>query len=76
MKRITQAEALKNGLTRFYTGKQCVHGHDSERYTISGECVQCNNIRARKAAKTRSERLKAARKSRGYQANGTILQTV
>ena len=54
MKRITQREALDLGLTRFYTGKQCIHGHDSERYTLSGECVQCNNERARRQAKLRS----------------------
>ncbi|EMR19928.1 conserved hypothetical protein [Klebsiella pneumoniae] len=64
MKRITQREAIEQGLTRFYTGKACKHGHDSERYTISGECVTCNNERARRQAQMRSERLKAARKAR------------
>ncbi|MCO7360241.1 hypothetical protein [Enterobacter mori] len=37
MKRLTQREALEMGLARFYTGKKCIHGHDSERYTLSGE---------------------------------------
>lgn len=64
MKRITQREAIEQGLTRFYTGKACKHGHDSERYTISGECVTCNNERSRRQAQMRSERLKAARKAR------------
>ncbi|HHS9967645.1 TPA: hypothetical protein ACTW6G_002923 [Raoultella ornithinolytica] len=64
MKRITQREALELGITRFYTGKKCIHGHNSERYTISGECVQCNHERARQQAKMRSEKLKAARKAR------------
>ncbi|WP_414446149.1 hypothetical protein [Citrobacter europaeus] len=58
MKRITQREALDLGLTRFYTGKQCIHGHDSERYTLSGECVQCNNERARRQQQLRSEKMK------------------
>lgn len=64
MKRITQREALDLGLTRFYTGMKCIHGHDSERYTLSGECVQCNNERARRQAKLRSEKMKAARMAR------------
>lgn len=64
MKRITQREALDFGLTRFYTGKKCIHGHDSERYTLSGECVQCNHDRARRQQQLRSEKLKAARKAR------------
>ncbi|EIZ8816807.1 hypothetical protein ACVZJR_003940 [Cronobacter sakazakii] len=64
MKRITQAEALDKGLTRYYTGRPCTHGHDSQRYTISGECVQCNTERAKRAAQARSEKLKAARKAR------------
>nr|WP_249418344.1 hypothetical protein [Citrobacter freundii] len=64
MKRITQREAVDLGLTRFYTGKKCIHGHDSKRYTLSGECVQCNNERARRQAKLRSEKMKAARMAR------------
>ncbi|HFV6983653.1 hypothetical protein LOK69_00535 [Escherichia coli] len=63
MQRITQREALELGRARFYTGKQCMHGHDSERYTLSGECVQCNNDRARRQQKLRSEKMKAARKA-------------
>lgn len=64
MKRITQREALDFGLTRFYTGKKCIHGHDSERYTLSSQCVQCNHERARRQAQLRSEKLKATRKAR------------
>lgn len=65
MKRMTQREALELGLTRFYTGKTCIHGHDSERYTISGECVKCNNDRARRQQQLRSERLKVTKMARG-----------
>lgn len=64
MKRITQREALDLGSARFYTGKKCIHGHDSERYTLSGECVKCNNERARRQQQLRSDKLKAARKAR------------
>ena len=64
VKRINEQEAIEQGLTRFYTGKTCKHGHHSERYSISGERVTCNNERARRQAQMRSERLKAARKAR------------
>lgn len=41
MKIITRIEAAKAGLKRYYTGKLCRHGHDSERYVINCGCVQC-----------------------------------
>jgi hypothetical protein len=33
--------AAKAGLKRYYTGKKCKHGHDSERYVYNGHCVEC-----------------------------------
>lgn len=41
MKIITRIEAAKAGLKRYYTGKLCRHGHDSERYVYNGHCVEC-----------------------------------
>lgn len=38
---ITRMDAAKSGLKRYYTGKLCKHGHDSERYVYNGHCVQC-----------------------------------
>ena len=38
---ITRKEALELGLSKYYTGKPCKHGHLSERYTKSGACVEC-----------------------------------
>lgn len=32
MKIITRTEAATSGLKRYYTGKSCKHGHDSERW--------------------------------------------
>lgn len=32
MEIITRLDAAKAGLKRYYTGKKCKHGHDSERY--------------------------------------------
>lgn len=42
MKIVTRLEAAKAGLNRFYTGKKCKHGHDSERWVHNGACVKCN----------------------------------
>ncbi|MDX6911771.1 hypothetical protein SJZ84_13140 [Hafnia paralvei] len=42
MEKITRVEAAKRGMNKFYTGKRCRHGHDAERYTINGACVECN----------------------------------
>lgn len=39
---ITRAEALETGSPRYFTGKFCVRGHISERYTSSRDCVVCS----------------------------------
>lgn len=38
MEIITRIDAAKRGLKRYYTGKPCKHGHDSERW-VSKECI-------------------------------------
>jgi hypothetical protein len=43
---ITRADALAAGLTRFFTGKPCKHGHLSERTSANGGCIACNAITA------------------------------
>ena len=42
---ITRKQAREQGLTRFYTGKPCKRGHDSERQTSSGICCKCHCLR-------------------------------
>jgi hypothetical protein len=42
---ITRAEAQAQGLQRYYQGKPCKYGHDSERYTSTGICVACTRGR-------------------------------
>ncbi|MBC5790661.1 hypothetical protein [Providencia sp. JUb39] len=41
MKVISRKEAAVKGLSRFYTGKPCVHGHVAERFVSNGVCVEC-----------------------------------
>lgn len=34
-------EAATRGLFKYYTGKLCGRGHDSLRYTKTGQCIAC-----------------------------------
>lgn len=38
---ISRKAAHVAGLKRFFTGEPCVHGHVSERYVSSGNCIEC-----------------------------------
>lgn len=38
---ISRADAKAKGLSRYFTGKTCKHGHVAERITANGNCVQC-----------------------------------
>lgn len=38
---ISKQDALRLGRKRFYTGRPCKYGHDSERYTTTGNCIAC-----------------------------------
>ena len=52
MEIITRQEAMQQGLTRYYTGKPCSHGHDAERYTNMTRCVECHKVRDKLARST------------------------
>lgn len=39
----TRDEATALGLKRYYTGRRCSKGHDAERFTSNGGCVECVN---------------------------------
>lgn len=41
----TAAEAKKMGVTQYFTGKPCKHGHISGRQTKGGNCIECCLIR-------------------------------
>lgn len=42
---ITRKEAAQQGLSRYYTGKPCKHGHITERRTTTGYCEDCNKAK-------------------------------
>lgn len=43
MEIISRADAKAQGLTRYFTGKPCKHGHVSERI-IAGQCCECRKV--------------------------------
>lgn len=45
---ITRQDAILQGLTRYFTGKPCKHGHVAERYTGNKTCCVCGNAGANK----------------------------
>lgn len=49
MKLVSRAEARRQGLKRYFTGKSCKQGHLCERYTCDAQCYQCayDKVRAR-----------------------------
>lgn len=59
---ISRAEAKARGLTRYFTGKPCKHGHIAER-RVEGGCIEC--IRERERLPDAMER-RRIRKRRSY----------
>lgn len=43
---IERAQAVNEGLPRYFTGQPCKHGHVAERYTASKTCCMCANAKA------------------------------
>lgn len=48
MEIISREEAIKKGLTRYFTGVPCINGHVSERSTADRNCRACVNEKRRK----------------------------
>lgn len=46
---VTRKQAKLSGERRYFTGKTCIHGHISERYTATKVCVACGYMHARRA---------------------------
>lgn len=47
MQIISRKEAFDLGRKRFFTGRECAHGHLSERFVSTGGCVRCNAERSK-----------------------------
>lgn len=56
-------EAVMAGVKTYNTGKPCKHGHTSDRYTSTAQCIECIKISGKKQRAKHPERgLKAWRK--------------
>ncbi len=51
---ITRKEAMEQGLTHYYTGKPCKHGHVVER-TLTHGCIECSKINKKKYRERKPE---------------------
>lgn len=70
MEIITRKEAKELNLKRYYTGKICKHGHDSERLTNNGTCYTCSKIRdAKYRANPKNKSKRSVRMKRHYEEN-------
>lgn len=39
-----RATAKEQGLSTYFTGKPCKHGHIANRRTVNGQCCECNRL--------------------------------
>lgn len=53
---ITRQEAKAQELTRYFTGKPCVHGHVAERKTANKTCVVCGDLAIAKSKAKKPEK--------------------
>jgi hypothetical protein len=60
----TREEALTLGLARYKSDKPCQHGHSSDRYTLTRNCVECVMRRAKAAHARDRERFEDAKRAR------------
>jgi predicted RNA-binding protein YlxR (DUF448 family) len=56
---ISRKEAKAIGLTRYFTGKPCKHGHVSERHVSHGGCYVCTNERTSNWKKNNKHKVNA-----------------
>jgi len=62
---ISRAEAKAQGLTHYFTGKPCKHGHIAERFVTGRHCVECDRVQRRFANMTpeQAERVRAKQRA-------------
>jgi hypothetical protein len=62
---ITRQQARDRDLGKYMTGRPCKRGHVAERRTDTGNCVECQRLRARSPERKEYMRLYAQSKRRG-----------
>ena len=71
MQIITRQEAKEKGLSRYFTGKACIHGHVAERNTKTKICVDCGyeHSTKRRMAYTDEDKKKLSEYHKAYREN-------
>lgn len=58
----SRKEALVRGLSHYYTGKPCKHGHYSKRNSLKGDCCKCKTESQKEYSKVYYEKNKECKK--------------
>ena len=58
VKTISRKDAILQGLSKYFTGKPCKHGHIAERLVVNGTCYDCTKLRVAKWQQKNPERVK------------------
>lgn len=68
---ISRTEAARMGFKRYFSGEPCTHGHIAEYFVSSGNCVECQKLRA-KQWKQDNEELNNTYKKQWYEKHSGI----
>lgn len=60
---ITRQDAKAQGLTRYFTGRPCAHGHVAERLVSNGACIECHRARKQDWYENNKDTSNAAKKA-------------
>jgi len=67
---LSRDQAKLKNIPHYYTGIPCDSNHDSKRYTISGKCIACENIKSSEYAKRKKPNILLTKaKNRAKQKN-------
>lgn len=59
-----QRDAAEAGAPRFFTGRLCKNGHQSDRYTSGGACVECMMSRGKPSGAVKTKRINLREQAR------------
>jgi len=65
MQVITRDDAKAQGMTTYFTGKPCRHGHITERFTVNQRCRECARVDSLR--RYHADAVERTRKTREYQ---------
>lgn len=64
---VSRTDAISLGLTTYFTGKKCKHGHISRRSVVDCSCIICKRLQCKKYYNANSEQLNI--KSKQYKSD-------